>query len=166
MDRRVRIDFEGHVRVLDLQHVKLRHAIAIQEFTGLTVIAWQEGLSATGGVPKADFAADPAGALHRTPMFADPGWITGMAAAHWLMLAQGGEDPPPLDGDYDCDVLGFATAFIAAFLGEVKAKRPPDKPDPTVPPGRPAQSSRRTATPETNPVPPPPPVPTGSLTGS
>jgi hypothetical protein len=142
---RLRIDFGGQVRVLDLTHVKLRHAIAIQEFTGLTVMAWTNGLSVTGGVPKADFAADPVAAMHRTPMFTDPAWITGMAAAHWLMLAQNQEDPPPLDDGYDCDVLGFALAFLTALTGDPKAKRAPDQPDPTVLPGRPARSSRQNA---------------------
>jgi hypothetical protein len=163
MDR-LKITFEGVTRVLDLQHVKLRHAVAIQEFTGVAVFAWQERLSVTGGVTKADYIADAAGAVRRTPMFTDPAWITGMAAAHWLMLAQAGEDPPPLDDDYDCDVLGFCVAFIAAFTEEVQAKRAADKPDPTVPPGRPARSSRRTTA--RKPLPPTAPESPASPTGS
>lgn len=147
MDRRVKITFEGKTRPLDLAHVKLRHAVAIQEFTGRTLLAWTEGLSITGGVPAADFAADAAAARLRTPMYADPGWIMGMAAAHWLMLTQAGEDPPPLDDEYDVDVLGFGVAFLTGFLEE-KKKRAPDTPDPTVPPGRPVRSSGRTATPK------------------
>lgn len=158
----MKIDFEGQVRVLDLVHVNLRHAVAIQEYTGLPVFAWQEGLSVTGGVTRAEFAADPAAAVRRTPMFTSPAWITGMAAAHWLMLAQNGEDPPPLDDGYDVDVLGFALAFLAAVGDGMKAKRAPDEPGPTVPPGRPARSSRRTTTGKANPDRPPSP----SLIGS
>lgn len=140
----MKIDFEGQVRVLDLQHVSLRHAVAVQEYTGLAVFAWQEGLSGTGDVSAAGYKADPAGTLRKMPMFTDPAWIKGIAAAHWLMLAQNGECPP-LDDDYDCDVLGFAVAFLTARFAEVKAARAPAAPDPTVPPGRPARSSRRTA---------------------
>ena len=159
----MKVDFEGRVRVLDLMHVKLRHAVAVQEYTGLAVFAWQTGLSVYGDVTRADFAADRAAAVRRTPMFSDPGWITGMAAAHWLMLAQAGEDPPPLDDEYDVDVLGFALAFITAHFEDVQAKRAQAEPDPTVPPGRRARSSRRTAPKAaTEAVPLPPSSPTGS----
>ena len=162
----MKIDFEGVARTLDLVHVKLSHAVAIQEFTGLAVFAWQEGLSVTGGVPRADFAADAAAAVRRTPMFTDPAWIKGIAAAHWLMLAQNGEDPPPLDDGYDVDVLGFALAFLTAVTADVKAKRVPDGPGPTVPPGRPARSSRRTTTRTTTGKPNPGRPPSPSLIGS
>jgi hypothetical protein len=155
----VKITLEGVTRVLDLEHVKLKQAMVIQEYTGLTVFAWQERLV---GVSTLDAATesgpadeDPAVArarlaamLRRSPMFTDPAWITSVAAAHWLMLAQAGEDPPPLDDDYDCDVLGFYLALFTAFGEEVKAKRVPDKPGP---PGRPARrtpSSRQTAGPK------------------
>jgi hypothetical protein len=163
----VKIDFEGVTRVLDLEHVRLRSAIVIQEFTGLPVFAWQErltgiDLSAVGG-----FEADPVGTLKKMPMFTDPGWIMSVAAAHWLMLTQNGEEPPPLDDDYDCDVLGFYLAFLDAVKEEARAKRVPDKPDPKAPPGRPARSSRRTKSPASVPpllsLPPSGPLPrTGS----
>ena len=144
----MKVDFEGTVRDLDLVHITLRHAVAIQEFTGQALLAWQDGLSRTGG----------AGDIRQAPMFTDPAWITGMAAAHWLMLAQAGEDPPPLDDAYDCDVLGFALAVLSAFAAAGKAKAA--RPDPTVPPGRRAPSSRRTPIPN---IPDPAPVPrTGS----
>lgn len=156
----MKIDFEEQVRVLDLEHVKLRHAVAIQEFTGLAVYAWQErvaGVSALDSAAPGDpvtvaAAAGDAGALaealRKAPMYADPAWIMAVAAAHWLMLAQAGENPPPLDDDYDCDVLGFHLALLNALGEEVKAKRVPDKPDPTARPGRRAPSSRRPAAPK------------------
>ena len=157
----MKIDFEGVTRVLDLEHVKLRHAMAVQEFTGLAVLSWQERLAGIGGMTEADFKADPAATLKKAPLFTDPAWILSVAAAHWLMLAQAGEDPPPLDDDYDCDVLGFYLAFMTTVAEEAKAKRVPDQPDPTARPGRPAQSSRRTADPKTLEAVPLPP-PTGS----
>ena len=147
----MKIDFEDAVRVLDLeQNITLKQATAIQDYTGLTVFGWQERLAGIGDATEEGFKADPAGTLRRMPMFTDPAWIKGMAAAHWLMLAQAGDDPPPLDDDYDCDVLGFAVAFFNAMAEDVKAKakRVPDKPDPTARPGRRAPSSRRTAAPK------------------
>lgn len=153
----MKIDFDGVTRVLDLQHVKLSHATAIQDFTGLAVFAWQEGLAGIGELSAADAVileaegvfgpAQMMKALRKMPMFTSPAWIKGMAAAHWLMLAQNGEEPPPLDEDYDCEVLGFAVAFLTALGNEAKARKVPDQPDPTVPPGRRAPSSRRTTSP-------------------
>lgn len=157
----MKIDFGGVTRTLDLAHVTLRHAVAIQEFTGLTVFGWQERLDGTGDMTGADWKEDRAGTLARMPMFADAGWIMCVAAAHWLMLAQAGEDPPPLDDTYDCDVLGFYLAMLSARVAAVRAVRQRPGPDPTVPPGRPGQSSRRTANPQA-----PGPEPAAPLTGS
>jgi len=150
----VKVTFEGQVRDLDLAHVSLRHAVAVQEFTGLSVFAWQQRLT---GVDAVDFigspeaaqvlAADPAGTLRRAPMYTDPAWIMSVAAAHWLMLAQSGEDVPPLDDDYNCDVLGFYSAFMTTVTEEaVKAKAVQDQPGPTVSPARRTPSSRPTGT--------------------
>lgn len=144
----MKIDFEGQVRVLDLEHIKLKHAVAIQGFTGLALLDWQRALiSRDGETPTA---------------LADPGWIMNMAAAWWLMLAQNGQDAPPLDDDVDCDVIGFALALYAAAVEEVKARKVPDQPDPTALPGRPAPSSRQTASPKTEAEIVPLPLPTGS----
>lgn len=81
-------------------------------------------------------------------MYTDPEWIKSVAAAHWLMLTQAGEGPPPLDDDYDCEVIDFYLAFISAAVDEVKAKRAPDKPDPTAQRARRAPSSRLTTAPK------------------
>lgn len=146
----MKIDFEGVTRVLDLEHVKLRHGVAVQEFTGLPLLDWQRSLVSRDIEPagKADKELTLAQAASKMTAFGDPGWIVNIAAAHWLMLAQAGENPPPLDDEYDCDVLSFAMAFFAALVEEVKARKVPDKPDPTVPPGRRAPSSRRTTSPK------------------
>jgi hypothetical protein len=161
----VKIDFEGVTRVLDLQqNITLKQSIAIQEYTGMAVYAWQErvaGVSALDNAGTGSILADAAAkgdsaalvaALRKAPMYADPAWIITLAAAHWLMLAQAGENPPPLDDDYDCEVLGFHLALLTALSEEAKAKakakKVPDKPDPTARPVRPARSSRRTAAPK------------------
>ena len=163
----MKIDFEGATRVLDLErNITLRQSIAIQEFTGMALFAWQEHLSGFGAATQADYDKDPAGTLKKMPLFSDPAWIKSVAAAHWLMLAQAGEGPPPLDDGYDCDVLGFYVAFLTALSEEVKAKRVPDKPDPTARPARRTPSSRRTKPPASKPpmqALPPGPLP---LTGS
>ena len=153
----MKITFEGVTRVLDLdRNITLRQGTAIQEYTGLAVYAWQErvsGLSVldavTGGDPVIDAAkkgdaAAVAQVLRKAPMYADRAWIKILAAAHWLMLAQAGEGPAPLDDDYDCDVLGFHLAFLTALAEEMTAKKVPDQPDPTARPGRRAPSSRPT----------------------
>ena len=171
----MKIDFEGVTRVLDLdRNLSLKRSMAIQEYTGLAVFAWQEHLA---GVSALDVAAESgpdgeddaaararlAAMLRRSPMFTDPAWIKSVAAAHWLMLAQNGEDAPPLDDDYDCDVLGFYLAFFTASAEEAKARQVPDKPGPTARPGRRTPPSRQTAA-QKKPKPPPSgPLP---LTGS
>jgi hypothetical protein len=142
----VKIEFEGQVRTLDLNHVKLRHAVAIQEFTGLPLADWQRALFSRDMdvLTESVTATQVAGKM---TAFTDPRWIFNMAAAHWLMLAQSGEDVPPLDDDYDdVDVLGFTEALYVAALEEMKAKLPPDQPDPKARPGRRTPSSRQTAT--------------------
>lgn len=158
----MKITFEGVTRVLDLGHVKLRHAVAIQEFTGLPLADWQRALfsrdlDALSGTLTAAQAAEKMTAI------TDPRWIFNMAACHWLMLAQNDADPPPLDDDYDVDVIGFTDALFTAALEEGKAKAVPDKPGPTARPGRRTPSSRRTSTPKTaSPEVPPSSQPTGS----
>lgn len=146
----MKIDFEGVTRVLDLQHIKLKHAVAIQEFTGLPLLEWQRAMVSRDMAPadEADEGLTQGQAAAKMTPFTDPGWIVNMAAAHWLMLAQAGEQVPPLDDDYDCDMLGFALALLTAALEEVKAKQVQDKPDPTARPGRRTPSSRRTAAPK------------------
>lgn len=156
----MKIDFEGQVRTLDLNHVKMRHAVAIQEFTGLPLADWQRALfsrdmdTLTGDVTLAQ-------AAEKMTALTDTRWIFNMAAAHWLMLAQSDEDVPPLDDDYDdVDVLGFTEALFVAAVEEAKAKAVQDKPGPTARGARRTPSSRRTATPrtpeaETGPLPPP-----------
>ena len=160
----MKIDFEGQVRTLDMEHIKLRHAVAIQEFTGLPLADWQRALfsrdlDALSGTLSAAQTAD------KLTAFTDTRWIFNMAAAHWLMLAQSGEDVPPLDDDYDdVDVLGFTNALYAAALEEGKAKAVPDQPGPTNRPARPVPSSptRTRALKTTPPALPPPSSPTGS----
>lgn len=157
----MKIDFEGVTRVLDLEHIKLKHAVAVQEFTGLPLMDWTRSLITRDVVTPED-ARDPARAMEKMTMLTDPGWITNMAAAHWLMLTQAAEDPPPLDEDYDCEVLSFGVALYTAAVEEVKAKHVPDKPGPTARPGRSAPSSRRTKPPASKPPMTSPPPPTGS----
>lgn len=148
----MKITLGGVTRVLDTADATLRQSVAIQDYTGLAVAAWQQRLT---GIDVVDFAgnkeaiegalADPAGTAKRSLMFSDPEWIKSVAAAHWLMLAQAGEDPPPLDDDYDCPVLGFYVAFMTAVTEEATAKGAQDQPGPTVSPGRRTPSSRPTA---------------------
>jgi len=167
----VKIDFDGQVRTLDLVHVSLRHALAIQEFTGLTLLAWQERVTGIdfGALPEgldvnalmgalgdgtagmADLAV-LAGAAKRMPLYTDAAWIVSVAAAAWLMLAQSGEDVPPLDDDFDVDVLGFYLAFMTATGEEMKAKQVQDKPAPKASAARRTPSSRQTATRKTLPA--------------
>lgn len=161
----MKIDFEGSVRVLDLQHVKLKHAMAIQEYTGLAVMSWTERLTGLDvatltqadrdAVSALDFSAlspDDIAALQvtarRMPLYTDPKWILSVAAAHWLMLQQAGEQAwVQLDDDYDCDVLGFHLALMTALGEEMKAAQPQDRPAPKAPRDRSAPRSRRTASP-------------------
>ena len=143
----MKIDFEGQVRVLDLDHPRMKHMIAIQEYTGLPVLDWQRAL-VTRDLDGIAGTATAAQVADKMTAFTDTGWIVNMAAAHWLMIAQSGEDVPPLDEDYEPDVLGFGAAFLMAKLEEVKAKQVPDKPGPTVRPARRTPSSRRTASPK------------------
>lgn len=168
MGSAVKITLDGVTRALDMANVKLKHAVAIQEYTGLSLFAWQQRLT---GVDAVDFignpqaaeviAADPAGMLRRSPMYSDPAWILAVAAACWLMLAQNGE-APPLDDEFNPDVLGFYAAFMSAVVDEATAKAVPDKPGPTVRPGRGTASSRQTGG-RKKPKPPPGPLPrTGS----
>jgi hypothetical protein len=155
----VKIDFEGQARVLDLQHVKLKHAVAIQEFTGLPLMDWTRGLFSRD-LDALSGTLTVAQAAEKMTAFSDIGWIVNMAAACWLMLAQNG-DAPPLDDDFNPDVLGFAAALMTA-AGE-EANRVPDRPGPKASPGRRAPSSRRTPTPKTGTLPPDGPLPfTGS----
>lgn len=158
----MKIDFEGRKWSLDLEHIRLKHMITIQDYTGLPVLDWQRALvtrdlDGIAGTPTASQVVD------KMTAFTDTGWITNMAAAHWLMIAQSGEDVPPLDDDYEPDVLGFGAAFLTAKLEEVKAKQVPDKPGPTAPRARRTPPSRRTATPRT---PEPEAGPLPRLTGS
>jgi hypothetical protein len=177
----VKIEFDGQVRTLDLVHVSLRHALVIQEFTGLTLLAWQERVTGLdfGALPEgldlnallgalgdgtagmADLAV-LAGAAKRMPAFTDPAWIMSVAAAAWLMLAQSGGDVPALDDDFDVDVLGFYLAFMTATGEEIKAKQVQDKPAPKARPARRTPSSRQTATQSPKPEATPPPSSTGS----
>lgn len=146
----MKINFEGQVRVLDLDHIRLKHMITVQEYTGLPVLDWQRALVTRDldGIAGTPTASQVAGKM---TAFTDTGWIVNMAAAHWLMTAQNG-DAPPLDEDYEPDVLGFGAAFLTAKLeeikAEVKAKQVPDKPGPTGRPARRTPPSRRTAAPK------------------
>lgn len=161
----MKITFEGVVRTLDLdRNTSLRQSVAIQEYTGLTAMDWRlalvtrdvDTLSGAGPVTAAQVAG-------KMTALADTRWIYNMAAAHWLMLTQAGEDPPPLDDDYDPDVIGFADAFFAALVEEGKAKAAQDQPGPTARPARRTPSSRRTAALTSNPPVPGLPLPsTGS----
>jgi hypothetical protein len=162
----VKINFEGRVRVLDLDHIKLRHAMAIQEFTGLPLADWQRALfSRDMDVLAGAQTVTMAQVTDKMTAFTDLRWIVNMAAAHWLMIAQSGEEVPELDDGYDdVDVLGFTDALYTAALEEVKAKQVPDKPGPTARPARRTPPSRRTATPKTVTLLPDGPLP--RLTGS
>ena len=158
----MKIDFEGQVRVLDLEHIRLKHMITVQEYTGLPVVDWQlalvtRDLDGIAGTTTASQVVD------KMTAFTDTGWIVNMAAAHWLMTAQAGGDVPPLDEDYEPDVLSFGAAFLTAKLEEVKARAVQDKPGPTARPARRTPPSRRTATPRT---PEPEAGPLPRLTGS
>jgi hypothetical protein len=158
----VKVTFEGVTRVLELDHVKLRHAVAIQEFTGLPLADWQRALFSRD-MDLLTGAATAAQAAEKMTAFTDPRWIYNVAAAHWLMLAQSGEDVPPLDDGYDdVDVLGFTDALYAAALAEAQAKQPRDQPAPKARPARRTPSSRQTATRSRKPPPPPGPQSTGS----
>lgn len=158
----MKIDFEGQVRVLDLGHVKLKHAVAIQEFTGLPLADWTRALFSRD-LDVVSGTVTGAQAAEKLTAFTDPRWIYNMAACHWLWLAQNGEDVPPLDDDYDCDVIGFTNALYSAALEEGKAKAAQDQPGPTARPARRTPPSRRTATRKTTSPEPPPPLPrTGS----
>ncbi len=142
----MKIEFEGVTRVLDLNHIRLRHAVAIQDFTGLPLADWQRALFSRDMDALTEVATVTQAAGKMTA-FTDTRWIYNMAAAHWLMLAQGGEDVPPLDDDYDdVDVLGFTEALYAAAVEEAKARQVQDKPAPKASRGRGAPSSRQTAT--------------------
>lgn len=161
----MKITFEGVTRALELdRNASLGKLRAIQDYTGLTAMDWRMALvtrdvdTLAGAGAGAVTAAQAAGKM---TALTDMGWIRNMAAAHWLMLAQNEEDPPPLDDDYDPDVMGFADAFFTALLEEAKAKAAQDKPGPTARGARRTPSSRRTVTPEKARGAPPPPS-TGS----
>jgi hypothetical protein len=157
MGAAVKVEMNGVTRVLDMEHVRLRQAVAIQEYTGLPLLDWQRAL-----VSRDVDAVTATTAVEKMAAFTDTGWIVNMAAAHWLMLAQAGEDPPPLDDAYDPDVLVFAAAFFAAAAEEVRARAVPDEPGPTVPGARRTRSSGPTATPKTPAPEVPPSPPAGS----
>lgn len=155
----MKITFEGVTRVLDLgANISLQQSVAIQEFTGLPVFAWLERVSGIGvGELTPDDVRDvtpdnPAAVVRvmkKTPMFTDLKWIDHMAAAHWLMLSQAGEDAPDLDAAYPVDVLGFALAFLTASGEEMQAQAAQAQAAPKAsPPARRAPSSKRTSTPK------------------
>lgn len=166
----MKITFEGVTRELTLDAgINLQQSVTIQEFTGLPVFAWLERVAGIGvGELTPDdvkgVTPDNPGAVMRvmkkTALFTDLKWVDHMAAAHWLMLTQAGEDPPDLNAAYPVDVLGFALAFLTASGEEMRVQAAKAQAVPkAASPGRSTQSSRRTATPKrpkaaTGPLPP------------
>jgi len=106
----MKFEFDGRTRELDVSDPLLSHAVAIQEFTGLSLAAWEKSL------------------LHDSE---SPGWLKSLTAAYWLMLVQGGEEVP-IGSTPDFRPVSFALAMVEAWTAELKAAdEGAAEPDPT-----------------------------------
>lgn len=116
----MKIEFAGRTWQLDVDELGVKQAIAVCEYTGCTLIGWQNTL------------ADPA----------SPGWLRAMEALYWLMLAQNSQDLGSAPGDADFAVLKFSRAFAEGAEQEEKASGA-ESADPTKPAGTPAAASAK-----------------------
>ena len=146
----MKVEFDGRTWQLDTEHIILRHALEIQEQTGLGILEWHEALMRARG--------EDGKLVHSQRT-----WLLSLAALYWLMLAQNGEDTDP-DDLGDLDFAQFASAYIDARTAEFAARKAEAEPDPTSPPGPPddppSPPGSPTATTRTHRA--RPPVPTGS----
>jgi hypothetical protein len=109
----MKFEYDGRTRELDVRDPLMSHALEIQEFTGLSLAAWERSL----------LDADSAG------------WIKSLRAAYWLMLAQNG-DSVKIGDTPDFRPVSFADALVDAWTAEAKAAAAEaGEPDPTKPAG-------------------------------
>jgi hypothetical protein len=107
----MKFEYDGRTCELDVSDPLLSHAVAIQEFTGLSLADWSRSLF------------DPTATA----------WVTSIRAAYWLMLAQGG-DSVKIGDTPDFRPVSFADALVDAWTAEAKAAAAKaGEPDPTKP---------------------------------
>ncbi len=114
----MKIEFEGRTWGVDVDALGVKQAVAITDYTGGTLLAWEKALADVDS----------------------PGWLRAVQSLYWLMLAQNSETTDPGPGDADFAVLKYSRAAAEAMAAEEEAEKAgkaaeAEKPGPTSPAG-------------------------------